>query len=142
MLFRSAQNVKMGMRAKAMSGEWCGGIPPFGYCWVTMEGTENHGRRKSRLEVVEREAEAVRLMFQLYASGKGYKAIVGRINREGYRTKLDNAFSVAQIKSILTNPVYIGKVRYDVRISIPILLLQTENMKQSYRRSYGNRFSL
>ncbi len=33
-----AQNVKMGMRAKAMSGEWCGGIPPFGYCWVTMEG--------------------------------------------------------------------------------------------------------
>ena len=110
-----AQNVKMGMRAKAMSGEWCGGIPPFGYCWVTMEGTENHGRRKSRLEVVEREAEAVRLMFQLYASGKGYKAIVGRINREGYRTKLDNAFSVAQIKSILTNPVYIGKVRYDVR---------------------------
>lgn len=79
-----AQNLKMGMRAKAMSGEWCGGIPPFGYCWVTMEGTENHGRRKSRLEVVEREAEAVRLMFQLYASGKGYKAIVGRINREGY----------------------------------------------------------
>ena len=53
--------------------------------------------------------------LQLYASGKGYKAIVGRINREGYRTKLDNAFSVAQIKSILTNPVYIGKVRYDVR---------------------------
>ncbi len=27
-------------------------------------------------------------------------------------------------------------------ISIPILLLQTENMKQSYRMSYGNRFSL
>ncbi len=110
-----AQNVKMGMRAKAMSGEWCGGIPPFGYHWVAVEGTESHGRRKSRLEVVEREAEAVRLIFQLYASGKGYKAIVGRINKDGYRTKQDNAFSVAQIKTILTNPVYIGKVRYDVR---------------------------
>ncbi len=110
-----AQNVKMGMRAKAMAGEWCGGIPPLGYGWVAVEGTENLSRKKSRLEVIDTEAETVRLIFELYASGKGYKAIVGHLNKAGHRTKRGNQFSVAQIKPILSNPVYIGKVRYDVR---------------------------
>ena len=110
-----AQNVKMGMCAKARSGEWCGGIAPLGYDWVPMEGTEQSARRKSRLEINEEEAETVRRIFSLYASGKGYKAIVNKINKEGCRTKRGNPFSVAQLRDILTNPVYIGKVRYDVR---------------------------
>ena len=110
-----AQNVKMGMRAKAMAGEWCGGTPPLGHEWVTVEGTENFSRKKSRLKVVDTEAETIRLIFEMYASGKGYKAIVGYLNKAGRKTKWGNQFSVAQIKPILTNLVYIGKVRYDVR---------------------------
>lgn len=110
-----AQNVKMGMCAKARSGEWCGGIAPLGYDWVPMEGTEQSVRRKSRLEVNEEEAETIRKIFELYASGKGYKAIVNHLNKEGYKTKRGNPFSVAQLKGILMNPVYIGKVRFDVR---------------------------
>lgn len=110
-----AQNVKMGMCAKARSGEWCGGIAPLGYKWVQMEGTENSSRKKSKLEIDEKEAETVRLIYELYASGKGYKAIVNKINKEGYKTKKGNEFSVAQLRTILTNPVYIGKVRFNVR---------------------------
>ncbi|NBH17415.1 recombinase family protein [Clostridiaceae bacterium] len=110
-----AQNVKMGMKAKARAGEWCGGAAPLGYHWVPLEGTENAARKKSRLEIEETEAEAVRLIYDLYASGKGYKAIVNHINKLGYKSKKGNAFSVAQLRTILTNPVYIGKVRYDVR---------------------------
>lgn len=110
-----SENVKMGMCAKAKAGEWCGGIPPLGYIWVPMEGTEHGGRRKSRLAIDEKEAKTVRHIFELYVSGKGYKAIVNQINKEGYKTKKGNEFSVAQIKTILTNPVYIGKVRFNVR---------------------------
>lgn len=110
-----AQNVKMGMCAKAKQGEWCGGIAPLGYKWVAMEKNERSSRKKSRLEIDETEAETVRLIYELYASGKGYKAIVNQINKMGYKTKLGNAFSVAQLKTILTNPVYIGKVRFNVR---------------------------
>lgn len=110
-----AQNVKMGMCAKARAGEWCGGVAPLGYNWVRMEGTENSSRKKSRLVIDEREAETVRLIYELYASGKGYKAIVNKINKEGYKTKHGNEFSVAQLRTILTNPVYIGKVRFNVR---------------------------
>lgn len=71
--------------------------------------------KKSRLKVVDIEAETIRLIFEMYASGKGYKAILGYLNKAGRKTKWGNQFSVAQIKPILTNPVYIGKVRYDVR---------------------------
>lgn len=110
-----AQNVKMGMKAKARAGEWCGGTAPLGYHWVPIEGTENSSRKKSRLEIDEKEAKTVRLIYELYASGKGYKSIVNQINQMGCRTKRGNTFSVAQLRTILTNPVYIGKVRFNVR---------------------------
>lgn len=110
-----AQNVKMGMKAKARAGEWYGGTAPLGYHWVPIEGTENSSRKKSRLEIDEKEAETVRLIYELYASGKGYKAIVNQINQMGCKTKKGNTFSVAQLRTILTNPVYIGKVRFNVR---------------------------
>lgn len=110
-----AQNVKMGMCAKARAGEWCGGAPPLGYDWVVMAGYENAVRKKSMLTENSKEADTVKLIFEEYASGKGYKAIVNCINKIGHKTKLGNEFSVAQIKPILTNPVYIGKVRYNVR---------------------------
>ena len=110
-----AENVKMGMCAKARNGEWCGGIAPLGYDWEVMEGYENAVRKKSKLVINEKEAEVVRTIYNEYASGKGYKAIVNKINKQGYKSKFGNAFGVAQLRSILTNPVYIGKVRYNVR---------------------------
>ena len=66
-----AQNVKMGMKAKAHAGEWCGGTAPLGYRWIPLEGTENLSRKKSCLEIDETEAEIVRLIYRLYISGKG-----------------------------------------------------------------------
>lgn len=110
-----SQNVKMGMCAKAKAGEWCGGIAPLGYKWVVMENYGNSSRKKSRLEIDEKEAEVVRLIFKLYASGKGYKAIANQLNNIGYKTKRGNYFSVGPLRDILMNPVYIGKVRFNVR---------------------------
>lgn len=48
-----AENVKMGMSAKARTGEWCGGIAPLGYDWQVMEGYENSKRKKSKLVINE-----------------------------------------------------------------------------------------
>ena len=109
-----SQNVKVSMCAKARAGEWCGNRV-LGYDLVPMEGTENNKRRKSRLEINQEEAEIIRLIFNEYASGKGYKAITNKLNKLGCKTKKGNNFSVASIKDILMNPVYIGKVRYNVR---------------------------
>ena len=109
-----AQNVKMGMCAKAKSGEWCGGRV-LGYDLVPVENQEGSKRRKTKLTINEVEARSVRLIFNEYSNGKGYKAITNQLNKLGYKTKKGNDFSVGSIREILTNPVYIGKVRYNVR---------------------------
>ncbi|SCK02052.1 Transposase and inactivated derivatives [uncultured Clostridium sp.] len=109
-----AQNVKMGMCAKARAGEWCGGRV-LGYDLIPVENQEGCKRRKTKLTINEKEAEIVKLIFNEYAEGKGYKAITSKLNRLGYKTKRGNDFSIASIKDIITNPVYIGKVRYNVR---------------------------
>ncbi|GAA0102306.1 hypothetical protein UT300012_30210 [Paraclostridium bifermentans] len=38
-----------------------------------------------------------------------------RVNKEGHKSKIGNAFSTAAIKEILKNPVYIRKIRYNLR---------------------------
>ena|SRR5690606_37964266 len=43
----------------------------------------------------------------------GLKAITRRINEMGYRTKKNNLFNVLGVKNILTNPIYIGKIRFN-----------------------------
>lgn len=110
-----AQNVKMGMCAKARNGEWCGGVPPLGYEWFPMDENSSGSRKKSKLVICEEEAKIVKLIFQMYADGKGYKAIVNYLNKQGYKTKQGNDFSVGPIRDILLNPVYIGMVRYNLR---------------------------
>lgn len=109
-----AQNVKMGMCAKAKAGEWCGG-QVLGYDLVPVEKQQGAKRTKTVLTINEREAESVRFIFNEYANGKGYKAITNQLNKLGYKTKKGNNFSVGSIRDILTNPVYIGKIRYNVR---------------------------
>ncbi len=101
-------NVKMGMNQRAKSGKWNGGIV-LGYQSVKY----GNDKEKSRLEVVEREAEVVRMIFELYANGRGLRSIVNHINQLGYKTKKGNMFAIATIKEILQNPIYIGKIRYN-----------------------------
>ncbi len=109
-----SQNVKMGLLARAREGKWNGG-KVLGYDIVKVEGELKQKGKGSKLEINPKEAEAVRLIFKLYAEGKGYKAIVNHINKLGYKTKRGNLFSVSAIKEILLNPVYIGMIRYNVR---------------------------
>lgn len=109
-----AQNVKMGMLARAREGKWCGNRV-LGYDIAQVEGSLNKKRKETKLIINEKEAESVRLIFDEYSNGKGYKAITSKLNKLGYKTKKGNNFSVGSIRDILTNPVYIGKVRYNVR---------------------------
>ena len=109
-----AQNVKMGMIAKAKTGNWCGGRV-LGYDLVPNNSPEEEKKGKNKLEINEKEAEIVRFIFNEYRKGKGYKAITNKMNKLGYKTKKGNNFSVGSIRDILTNPVYIGEIRYNVR---------------------------
>ncbi|MDU6483051.1 recombinase family protein [Paeniclostridium sordellii] len=108
-----AENVKMGLLARAKEGRWNGGVV-LGYDIVEIRN-EGKKRKNTRLEINEKEANTVRRIFELYSKGYGYKAVVNRVNKEGYKTKRNKQFAVSTVKEILQNPIYIGKIRYNVR---------------------------
>ncbi|WP_410770162.1 recombinase family protein [Fontibacillus sp. BL9] len=69
----------------------------------------------SVLKINHIEAELVRKIFRMYGSGQGLRSIANQLNAEGYKTKPGNAFSSVAVKTIINNPIYIGKIRYNVR---------------------------
>lgn len=107
-----AENVKMGMMARAREGRWNGNVV-IGYDLVQKQDSTNRRRKDTELVVNVKEAEIVQTVFKLYSEGKGYKAITNYLNKFGYKTKRGNPFGVIAVKNILTNPVYIGKIRYN-----------------------------
>jgi len=107
-----SENVKLGMTQRAKEGSWNGGIV-FGYDSIEKE-----------LVINPKEAEIVQLAFNLYAEGKGLKAITNHLNKAGYRTKRKKHFSINGIAQILDNPIYNGKIRW----------LQVEDWDKKRRR--------
>ena len=93
--------VKMGMTERAKQGKYNGGRV-LGYDAVNKE-----------LIINEKEAHIVRTIFNYAEQGMGLKAITRRINELGYRTKNNNPFNVLGVKTILNNPIYIGKIRFN-----------------------------
>lgn len=95
------ERVKIGLQQKVKEGGWHGGIVPYGYRY-----TENG------LEIDEEEAKVVRLIYDLYLSGKGDHKIAGILNRMGHRTRNGNEWTGKVIRDILQNPAYTGDIRY------------------------------
>lgn len=93
--------VRMGMEQRAKEGRYNGG-KTLGYDSVNKE-----------LVINENEAVIVRKIFEYADQGMGFKAITRRLNEEGYRSKTGKPFSTNSIKTILNNPMYIGKIRYN-----------------------------
>jgi hypothetical protein len=55
----------------------------------------------------------VRRIFELYVTGrKGIKSIANVLNAEGFRTKNGMPFAHPIVHSILSNPIYAGRVRF------------------------------
>ena len=113
--YQSKENAKHTLRAmneNARQGFWNGSRPPFGYRAVE---AERRGQKiKKRLDIDPVQAETVRLIFDLYLEGDGVsgalglKAIVNRLNAQGYRTQAGSKFSCKFIHEILTRPAYTG----------------------------------
>src|SRR5699024_11921897 len=63
----------------------------------------------TQLIINQKEAEIVKLIFEMYAGGKGLKAIANYLNKAGHRTKKGRYFSINGIATILDNVIYNGK---------------------------------
>lgn len=115
----NAKHVLRAMKENARQGFWNGSRPPFGYS--TLE-TERRGVRvKKKLAVDSVEAEVVLQIFRLVLEGHngsgpmGIKAIVIWLNMRGYTTRTGGSWGVGRIHALLCNPVYAGRLRFNVK---------------------------
>ena len=93
-----AREVAKGQRKNALKGLHNGGDAPLGYD-VAFDKT---------YLVNEEEAQAVKIIFDMYVNGYSYSNIIDKINDLGYRTKRGNKFGKNSLHGILSNEKYTG----------------------------------
>lgn len=79
----------------------------YGYKKVKLKGQKGYS-----LAINENEAKIVKLIFEMYSNGIGIRTISKRLLELNLKPKKSKTWASSTITSILTNPVYIGKIRY------------------------------
>ena len=95
-----------GRQSSATEGKYLGSIPPYGYRRQKLENEKGY-----TLEEVPEEARVVRKIFAMYMEGNGTKIIANYLNDNGVPTRHGDLWTYSTISNILTNPVYMGKIR-------------------------------
>ncbi len=115
----TAERIRDKIAASKKQGLWMGGVPPLGY--------DPHPDPNTRELVVNgSEAETVRTLFQLYDQLGNLTRVAEAATRSGLRSKRHafrsgrvqggGTFSNGQVHKILTNPIYIGRIRHKDRV--------------------------
>jgi site-specific DNA recombinase len=97
MVLQTRQKSIAGVAQKAKQGAFLGGIAPIGYDIVDAKYVIN-----------DREAEAIRLIFEQYAAGESYNAIIDMLADTGYNGKRGQIMGKSSINAILRNARYKG----------------------------------
>lgn len=101
------ERVRFGLNQKAKEGKWAINIAPFGY-----------DRDGDYLIVNESESTIVKKIFELYLTGKyGIGKIAKELNNKGLKTKSGSKWNFSSIHYVLTNPIYIGTMRFNYRVN-------------------------
>ena len=101
------------------SGYFIGSIAPYGY---DKDFILDGRKKRPTLKINEREAEAVRLIFDLYVNhNMGMTNIAHKLNALGHKTRTGILWSTATIKDILCNVHYIGKIKWNSRKTVNVV---------------------
>ncbi|BDG76827.1 MULTISPECIES: recombinase family protein [Wolbachia] len=94
------ERVKNKIATSKEQGLWMGGTLPLGY-----------DVKDKELIINEKEAKVVSYIFERYLELKSMAELARELNSQGYRTKSD-IFKKATVRRIITNPIYMGKIRH------------------------------
>lgn len=98
-----SREVMKGMTETALQCRHTGGCCPLGY--------DLDSNRK--LIINPYEAEAVRIIFEMFDNGYGYSEIINYLNENGYKTKKGCIFGKNSLYEILGNEKYTGVYIYN-----------------------------
>lgn len=100
-----ATEVLKGQMENAYQCKWTGGIPPLGYDIDD----------EKKMIINEKEAESVKIIFQMTADGFGYGEVIDRLNSLGYKTKKGRDFGKNSLYEIIHNERYKGTYIFNRR---------------------------
>lgn len=98
-----ARETMKGLKENAYKAPHTGGLPPLGY----------DVNKDKRYIINEKEAECVRLIFDMYIAGYSRSKMVDKLNELGFKTKLGAMFRANSIHSIIINEKYTGVYIYN-----------------------------
>lgn len=108
----SKRIMENGRRISVESGAYIGSFAPFGYRKTHIRiGKKNI----PTLEIIPEEADGIRMIYEMYADGKGADSIARALTLSGIKPKQNNEWKEAVIYRILDNPLYIGMIRFNYR---------------------------
>lgn len=94
---------------RAKSGMFCGGTPPLGYdVERKFIKAGNKTNVESRYVLNQREAPVVRMIFEMYAAGSSYSAILAEVDKSGITGKFGQHIERNTLYYILKNVRYTG----------------------------------
>jgi len=121
---RTRLRVANAVRAHAKAGRWLGGRPPYGYRIADCGPHPNPSKAASgaRLHQLARDPETAPVVARIYAmylAGAGYKQIASVLTNEGLPCpsahdrernshRPGHAWAMSVVRTILTNPRYLG----------------------------------
>lgn len=93
-------------------GKYVGNIPPYGYRRIKLKDQKGY-----TLEHDLNEAKVVMLIYEWYTGPErlGVSRIRNRLNKMKIPTRKGGDWTTSTIRNILSNPVYIGKIRWNAR---------------------------
>lgn len=108
-----------GREQSVKQGNFIGSIAPYGYKKiVVMEGK----KKCHTLEIVEEQAEVVRMIFDMYVNqNMGRVNIARRLNDLNIKAPKGGLWKQDGIKDMLENEHYIGKVRWNWRKTVKVV---------------------
>lgn len=109
------RRLQRGRLLSVNEGKYVGSIAPFGYDRVKIKGDKGYTLRKNG------EANTVKIMYDLYAyEDLSLHEVTRKLNEMGLKPRKNNEWTVASVKDILANPVYIGKIKWNSRKEVKV----------------------
>lgn len=94
-----------------MEGNYIGNQSPFGY-------DKSNPDKKTHTLVPNKDADVVRLMFDLFVNHNlGTTSIATELDRRGIKPMYSTYWNSAAIREMLKNPLYIGKIRWNHKVT-------------------------
>lgn len=116
-----------GRDSSASEGKYLGSIAPYGYRRLKLPNEKGY-----TLEPDPEEAPHVQKIFELFLNHAGTKLIANYLNDHGVKTRHGDLWTYCTVSNIVTNPVYMGKIRRGWRQQIRTI--ENGQVKKTHRQ--------